>query len=162
MCMLQRNVVWAWHTSTFYPICTFQTILYAWACTCQQSNAYFKGTSSESVPDILGTTQNLALYGIHVGLHASMLLLHPHMSGCVGDGGEHPRGGVGDWEPAERKPASWGGRGEVLTPHGKEEGRERLVKIQCHVDLTPWTGSTLQSLLKTLCGPKASRIDSIF
>ena len=43
MCKPQRNVVWAWHTSMFYPIRTFHTVVHAQARTCQQSNAYFKG-----------------------------------------------------------------------------------------------------------------------
>ena len=122
--------VWVSHRSSSFGSWTYHTLF---------------GPEVEALPcDML----NIVLLILYSSRTSCILLFHPHMSGCVGDGGEHPRGGVGDWEPAERKPATWGGRGEVLAPHGEEEGK---IEIQCHVlplDLTPWNEDTLQTLLR--------------
>ena len=42
-------MLWAWYTSQIDLTCTF-TLLSAWAHSCQQSNAYFKGISLERLP----------------------------------------------------------------------------------------------------------------
>ena len=50
--MPQHNVLWVWHTSTFYliRIHTVHTAVHTRARSCQHSNAYIEGISLESVP----------------------------------------------------------------------------------------------------------------